>query len=84
MMINSADYVFLITFRKDKSEGAKGSPLGYLDELISKVWKEPSFFLAHPRAIAASVVSVLAVACTPTVSLSFTFLTWRGCTYPLR
>jgi len=24
-----------------------------LDELISKVWKEPSFFLAHPRAIAA-------------------------------
>ena len=24
-----------------------------LDELITKVWKEPSFFLAHPRAIAA-------------------------------
>jgi hypothetical protein len=24
-----------------------------LDELLSKVWKEPSFFLAHPRAIAA-------------------------------
>lgn len=24
-----------------------------LDELISMVWKEPSFFLAHPRAIAA-------------------------------
>jgi hypothetical protein len=25
-----------------------------LDELIAKVWKEPTFFLAHPRAIAAS------------------------------
>jgi Arc/MetJ-type ribon-helix-helix transcriptional regulator len=25
-----------------------------LDELIAKVWKEPCFFLAHPRAIAAS------------------------------
>jgi hypothetical protein len=24
-----------------------------LDELIAKVWKEPAFFLAHPRAIAA-------------------------------
>ena len=24
-----------------------------MDELITKVWKEPSFFLAHPRAIAA-------------------------------
>ena len=24
-----------------------------LDELITKVWKEPAFFLAHPRAIAA-------------------------------
>ncbi len=24
-----------------------------LDDLIAKVWKQPSFFLAHPRAIAA-------------------------------
>ncbi len=24
-----------------------------LDELITRVWKEPAFFLAHPRAIAA-------------------------------
>ena len=24
-----------------------------LDELIARVWKEPAFFLAHPRAIAA-------------------------------
>jgi len=51
-----------------------------LDELIAKVWKEPSFFLAHPRAIAA-----FGRECTrrgvppPTVNLFGTpFLTWRG------
>ena len=51
-----------------------------LDDLISKVWKEPSFFLAHPRAIAAFERE-----CTrrgvppPTVSLfGSPFLTWRG------
>lgn len=51
-----------------------------LDELIAKVWKEPSFFLAHPRAIAA-----FGRECTrrgvppPTVTLfGSPFLTWRG------
>jgi len=51
-----------------------------LDELIAKVWKEPAFFLAHPRAIAA-----FGRECTrrgvppPTVNLFGTpFLTWRG------
>jgi len=51
-----------------------------LDELLSKVWKEPSFFLAHPRAIAA-----FGRECTrrgvppPTVTLfGAPFLTWRG------
>jgi hypothetical protein len=51
-----------------------------LDDLLSKVWKEPSFFLAHPRAIAA-----FGRECTrrgvppPTVSLfGSQFLTWRG------
>jgi len=51
-----------------------------LDELLSKVWKEPSFFLAHPRAIAA-----FGRECTrrgvppPTVTLfGSPFLTWRG------
>jgi hypothetical protein len=51
-----------------------------LDELIAKVWKEPAFFLAHPRAIAA-----FARECTrrgvppPTINLFGTpFLTWRG------
>ncbi|TWH76723.1 hypothetical protein LX59_00768 [Azomonas agilis] len=51
-----------------------------LDELITKVWKEPAFFLAHPLAIAA-----FGRECTrrgvppPTVSLfGSQFLTWRG------
>jgi len=51
-----------------------------LDELISTVWKEPSFFLTHPKAIAA-----FARECTrrgvppPTVQLfGSPFITWRG------
>jgi hypothetical protein len=51
-----------------------------LDELIAKVWKEPAFFLAHPRAIAA-----FGRECTrrgvppPTVTMfGSPFLTWRG------
>ena len=35
-----------------KSRDGKPTP-DDLDELLSRVWKEPSFFLAHPRAIAA-------------------------------
>src|SRR5215471_18460933 len=37
---------------KVKPRGAAPTP-DDLDELIARVWKEPSFFLAHPRAIAA-------------------------------
>ncbi|MEI6100686.1 MAG: family 2A encapsulin nanocompartment shell protein [Eubacteriales bacterium] len=51
-----------------------------LDELISKVWKEPSFFLAHPRAIAAFGRECTRRGVPPaTVDLLGThFLTWRG------
>lgn len=51
-----------------------------MDNLLSLVWKQPAFFLAHPRAIAA-----FGRECTwrgtppPTVLLFGTpFLTWRG------
>jgi hypothetical protein len=51
-----------------------------LDELLAKIWKEPAFFLAHPRAIAA-----FGRECTrrgvppPTTSIfGSPFLTWRG------
>ncbi|MBL8957816.1 MAG: hypothetical protein JNK82_43985 [Myxococcaceae bacterium] len=50
------------------------------DELIATVWKEPAFFLAHPRTVAA-----FGRECTrrgvppPTVNLfGSPFLTWRG------
>jgi CRP-like cAMP-binding protein len=51
-----------------------------LDDLLAKCWKEPAFFLAHPRAIAA-----FGRECTrrgvppPTVSMfGSPFITWRG------
>jgi hypothetical protein len=51
-----------------------------LDDLLAKVWKEPAFFLAHPRAIAA-----FGRECTrrgvppPTVTIfGNPFITWRG------
>jgi len=64
-----------------KLKTRKGAPTpDDLDELLTKVWKEPSLFLAHPRAIAA-----FGRECTrrgvppPTVTLFGTpFLTWRG------
>jgi hypothetical protein len=51
-----------------------------LDDLLAHVWKEPAFFLAHPRAIAA-----FGRECTrrgvppPTVQMfGSPFITWRG------
>ena len=51
-----------------------------MDELLSRVWKKPAFFLAHPRAVAA-----FGRECTrrgvppPTINLlGSPFLTWRG------
>jgi hypothetical protein len=54
-LINSDDYGLL----KNAADSQRIRPRGEaptpddLDELITKVWKEPSYFLAHPRAIAA-------------------------------
>jgi hypothetical protein len=81
-LINSADYGLLAS--ADPSQRIKtlaGPPTpDDLDELITKVWKEPGFFLAHPLAIAA-----FGRECTrrgvppPTVNLfGSPFLTWRG------
>ncbi len=59
----------------------KGAPTpDDLDELITKVWKEPSFFLAHPRAIAAFARECTRRGVPPaTVTLFGTpFLVWRG------
>jgi hypothetical protein len=81
-LLNNADYGLLNNVSGgQKLKTRKGAPTpDDLDELLTKVWKEPSFFLAHPRAIAA-----FGRECTrrgvppPTVSLFGTpFLTWRG------
>jgi hypothetical protein len=50
------------------------------DELIARVWKEPAFFLAHPRAIAAFGRECTRRGVPPaTVSLfGSQFITWRG------
>ena len=51
-----------------------------LDELITKVWKEPSFFLAHPRAIAAFERECTKRGVPPVTTnlVGGTFITWRG------
>jgi hypothetical protein len=81
-LLNNAEYGLLNNVSaSQKLKTRKGAPTpDDLDELLTKVWKEPSFFLAHPRAIAA-----FGRECTrrgvppPTVTLFGTpFLTWRG------
>ena len=81
-LLNNADYGLLNNVADaQKIKTRKGAPTpDDLDELLTKVWKEPSLFLAHPRAIAA-----FGRECTrrgvppPTITLFGTpFLTWRG------
>lgn len=81
-LVNNAEYGLLNNIAESqKISTRKGRPTpDDLDELITKVWKEPAFFLAHPRAIAA-----FGRECTrrgvppPTASLfGSQFLTWRG------
>jgi Phage capsid-like protein len=81
-LLNNAGYGLLNNVPDtQKISTRKGAPTpDDLDELLTKVWKEPSLFLAHPRAIAA-----FGRECTrrgvppPTVTLFGTpFLTWRG------
>ncbi|MFH9074599.1 family 2B encapsulin nanocompartment shell protein [Streptomyces alboflavus] len=51
-----------------------------LDELLSKVWKQPSFFLAHPKAIAAFGRECTRRGVPPVTDSRFgsPLLTWRG------
>lgn len=81
-LINNREYGLLHSVAPhQKIKTRTGAPTpDDLDELITKVWKEPGFFLAHPTAIAA-----FGRECTrrgvppPTVSLfGSQFLTWRG------
>jgi hypothetical protein len=81
-LLNNRSYGLLHTADPEmRIAPRKGPPTpDDLDSLIALVWKEPAFFLAHPKAIAA-----FGRECTrrgvppPTVSLfGSPFLTWRG------
>jgi hypothetical protein len=81
-LINNPDYGLLASVAEEQRIfPLTGAPTpDDLDELLTKVWKEPAFFLTHPLAIAA-----FGRECTrrgvppPTVSLfGSQFLTWRG------
>ena len=81
-LINNADYGLLAQVTDEQRIfPLTGAPTpDDLDELLTKVWKEPAFFLAHPLTIAA-----FGRECTrrgvppPTVSLfGSQFITWRG------
>jgi hypothetical protein len=81
-LVNNDDYGLLKNVSpSQRIKARKGSPTpDDLDELLTKVWKEPSFFLAHPRAIAAfGRECTLRGVPPPTVTLfGSPFLTWRG------
>jgi hypothetical protein len=81
-LINSKEYGMLHSARPEQRIKTRaGAPTpDDLDELLTKVWKEPGFFLAPPAAIAA-----FGRECTrrgvppPTTSLfGSQFVTWRG------
>ncbi|NOU25884.1 MAG: hypothetical protein HOO90_10180 [Methylotenera sp.] len=81
-LINNKEYGLLNNIAaSQKVKSRTGAPTpDDLDELLTKVWKEPAFFLAHPQAIAA-----FGRECTrrgvppPTVALfGSQFITWRG------
>src|SRR6202789_667887 len=57
-LINNADYGLLNNVAPDyKIKPRKAAPTpDDLDELLSLIWKEPAFFLAHPRATAPLVL----------------------------
>jgi hypothetical protein len=81
-LINNQEYGMLTNVAPEQRLSTRTGPPtpDDLDELITRVWKEPAFFLAHPLAIAA-----FGRECTrrgvppPTASLfGSQFLTWRG------
>jgi len=81
-IINNDDYGLL----KNVAKGQIVKPLkdaptpDDLDELLTKVWKEPSFFLAHPRAIAAFARECTRRGVPPNTANLFggNFILWRG------
>jgi hypothetical protein len=81
-LINNAEYGLLnqpIASQRIKTRNGAPTP-DDLDDLIVKVWKQPSFFLAHPRTIAAFGREATRRGVPPVAVNLFgaQFLTWRG------
>jgi hypothetical protein len=81
-LINNPDYGMLAnTAAGQRISTISGPPTpDDFDELITKVWKEPAFFLAHPSAVAAFGRECTRRGVPPaTVSIfGSQFITWRG------
>ncbi|WP_076593683.1 family 2A encapsulin nanocompartment shell protein [Herminiimonas arsenitoxidans] len=81
-LINNPDYGLLAQVADEQRIfPLTGAPTpDDLDELLTKVWKEPAFFLAHPLTIAAfGREATRRGTPPPTVSLfGSQFITWRG------
>jgi len=84
-LINNAEYGLLNNVAPSQVvqpvAGGTGAPTpDDLDELISRVWKEPGFFLAHPKTIAAFGRECTYRGVPPAIVSLFgsQFLTWRG------
>jgi len=81
-LINNKEYGLLKSTAKHmRIKPRTGPPTpDDLDELLVKVWKEPAFFLAHPRTIAAFGRECTRRGVPPaTVSMfGSQFITWRG------
>ncbi len=81
-LLNNADYGLLNNVPdSQRISTRKGAPTpDDLDELLTKVWKEPSFFVANPRAIAAFGRECTRRGVPPLTVTLFgnPFLTWRG------
>jgi hypothetical protein len=81
-IINNDDYGLLKnTADAQRVQTRLGRPMpDDLDELITKVWKEPSFFLAHPRAVAAFERECTRRGVPPVTTniAGGNFISWRG------
>ena len=81
-LINNKEYgLFSHVTPSQRIKTRTGAPTpDDLDELLTKVWKEPGFFLLHPRAVAAfGREATRRGVPPPTVSLfGSQFITWRG------
>ena len=81
-ILNNADFGLLNNVRpRMRIPTRTGPPTpDDMDELLARVWKEPAFFLAHPRTIAAfGRECTLRGVPPPTISLfGSPMITWRG------